>query len=101
MLMRCCSRNSRDFEVVIGAAFCPSVSHTLGYWPQKRKPTVSPLSSRAPGRKRRIEVHRCIGGQLAHVVPRKIDDKELIHHGGRQGRGLVGSVGRHGRAEEI
>src|ERR1017187_7372386 len=48
MLMRRCSRNSRDLGVVIGAASCPSVLHTLGYWAQKKKPAISPLSSRAP-----------------------------------------------------
>src|SRR5208283_2120821 len=48
MLTRCCSRNSRDLGVVIGAASYPSVSHTHGYWPQKKKPAISPLSSRAP-----------------------------------------------------
>src|ERR1035437_6769389 len=26
----------------------PSVSHTLGYWPQKKKPAISPLPSRTP-----------------------------------------------------
>src|ERR1035437_1696819 len=46
--MRRCSRNSRDLGVVIGAASCTSVLHTLGYWAQKKKPAISPLSSRAP-----------------------------------------------------
>src|ERR1035441_7826922 len=48
MLTRWCSRNSRDLGVVIGAASYPSVLHTLGYWAQKKKPAIPPLSSRTP-----------------------------------------------------
>src|ERR1035437_1313921 len=48
MLTRWCSRNSRDFGVVIGAASCPSVLYTLGYWAQKKNPAIPPLSSRTP-----------------------------------------------------
>src|ERR1035441_6706279 len=55
MLTRWCSRNSRDFGVVIGAASCPSVLHTLGYWAQKKKPAIPPLSSRTRLQQRGLE----------------------------------------------
>src|SRR5260370_26789005 len=71
MRARCSSRYSRDLRMVIMGTPCPSVSYTHGYGSQKKKPAISPLSSRTPlggGRSRCYDNRNRLKGILTRMA---------------------------------